>query len=249
MRILVGMEDDRNLSHRQAQVLEQLKKLHVPPAPHISKASLVPAPAWYRWKPAGLLLLVAAVIALPFIRLPLTQNGSHLVFSQGFQTLTLPVGKTMLVLQSPADLKIQHLQRHLLSGRLEAELLLEKGELFLEADPFLPKQILIQTPLLQARITGTQLLIGHQPEEGSRLMVLRGTVHVKTETGTWEPLPAGEELTVRTDGTSLRRVFETRFDPAFLQVKPILPDAVPTESSPADEQPNQLRRLIWHEQE
>jgi len=239
-----------NLTVRQEKALEQLKRLPVPPAPVIPKASLVPVSAWVRWGPAGGLLLAAVLIGLAFVRLPLAEGGSHWRISEGLQTIHLPLGNTTLILQSPADLEVRRLDRRLLSGRLEADLLLRKGDLFLEADPRVPKQILIQTPLLQARITGTQLLIGHRPEGGSRLVVLRGNVQVKTPGGAWGKLPAGEELTVRLDGTALRRPIQSAFNPAQLSLRgAVVPEAISSSSSSSTGSSGELRRLIWHEQE
>lgn len=242
-----------NLSVRQERALEELKRMPVPPAPAILKASLVQAPLWVRWAPAGAVLLAAALIGLVFVRLPLTESGSHVVISEGLQTIHLADGNTTLILQSPADLQVRRLDRRLLSGRLEADFLLRKGDLFLEADPHLPKQILIQTPLLQARITGTQLLIGHRPEEGSRLVVLRGRVQVKPIGGAWSKLPAGEELTVRSDGRVLRQPIQSAFDPTVLSVPGILvPDTQRSSHGSEPVSPDDsgmLRRTIWHEQE
>lgn len=239
-----------NLSVRQEKALERLKQIPVPPAPAIPKGSLVQVPGWYRWAPVGGVLLAAALVGLAFVRLPLTESGSHVVISQGLQTIHLPLGKTTLILQSPAELQVRRLDRHLLSGRLEADLLLRKGDLFLEADPRAPKQILIQTPLLQARITGTQLLVGHRPEEGSRLVVLRGKVQVRTPGGAWSPLPVGEELTVRPDGIVLRRPIQSAFDPAQLQVQPDAEEATrDSEPTSSNDSAGMLRRMIWHEEE
>ncbi len=248
----MGMEADVDLTLRQKKALEQITGMPVPPAPPIPKAVLIRVPGWYRAAPAGGVFLAAVLLAsLAFVSFPLSENGSRLMFSEGRQTIHLPVGRTTLTLQSPADLRIEKMQRQFLSGRLEAELILGKGELFLEADPKAPKRILIQTPFLQARITGTQLLIGHQPETGSRLVVLRGKVQVKTFTGGWELLPAGEELTVGPDRTVMRRPIQASFDPHELET---LSHAV-TEQSAVPESPNPdgaektLHRLIWHEQE
>lgn len=240
-----------DLTLRQEKALEQLKRLPVPPVPAILKASLVRAPAWVRWAPITAMLLAAAFAGLMFVRLPLTEGGSHWVISEGLQTIHLPLGRTTLILQSPADLQIRRIERRLLSGRLEMDLLLKEGDLFLEADPRAPKQIFIQTPLLQVRLTGTQLLIGHRPAEGSRLVVLRGQVQVKMPNSEWSPLPSGEELTVRSDGTAARRPVQSTFDPAELQVQPHPPAAAgveDSESGPVNRTRGPLRRMIWHEE-
>lgn len=247
----MGMEANVELSKRQEQALERVTGLPVPPAPPISKAVLIRVPGWYRAAPAfGALLFAILLVSVVFISFPLSESGSRLMLSEGRQTIHLPVGGTTLILQSPADLRIEKMRRRFLSGRLEAELVLGKGELFLEADPKAPKLILIRTPFLQARITGTQLLMGHQPETGSRLVVLRGKVQAKTTPGGWELVPAGEELTVGPDRTVVRRPIR----PAFMLQAPGA-RAPGTDRSSRDSEPvspddsRMLRRVIWHEQE
>lgn len=248
-------QEERILTQRQEEALERLRGLAVPSASPLPPGSLIPPPWWYRLRPMGAALLLAGLAVLPFVWIPFGSAGSRIEIQDGTRTLPLPRGHGTLTLFGPAELTVVHLQRHLLTGKWEGDLLLGKGELFLQADPRSAKEILLRTPLLLVRVTGTELLIGHRPEEGnSRVLVLHGAVQAQPHGGSRQPVIAGEEFTVHPDGSVLlRSLVQPRFGSAALDA-PLPAEAMPPETEPApftpsEESTDAPRRILWHEQE
>lgn len=254
-------ESQIGLTPTQEKALEALQGLPTPPAPEVSPILLVDAPLRYRALPwglgtAGLILLI--LFGWPLLTVPTAWQGAvalksgsavQLMVNQT-QAIRLPNAQGILLLHGPAELKLERLHRHLFTGRTEATLNLPQGDLLLSVSSRQPKVILIETPLLAVRVTGTQLLVGHRPGQGSRLVVVEGKVLAKPKGDKrWQPVSSGTVLRVSPAGvatiiaTSADKVIAT---PALSGRKqsprndedalPLLPEADPW-------------RYLWHEQE
>ena len=257
------MMKDTELTPRQEAALARLKALPVPPAPVVDISLLVKPPVGHRFFPMGLLLtgtaLFFCLLLLPFIKVPETWTGAMTIRSgsviqlltEGTQVIRLPQEGT-LVLQGPAALEFRRLSRRLVSGKREGDLRLKEGELFLQMDPALPKLILIQTPLMAIQVKGTRFVIGHRPDQGSRLQVIDGSVWARlvgSQKG-WERIPAGMELTVTSNGEVQRKALEPKKGSAQKNSPGITMPIVQNDPNPAERPaPSGLRRALWHEEE
>ncbi|MBI3615778.1 MAG: FecR domain-containing protein [Candidatus Omnitrophica bacterium] len=255
------MKEEKVLTKRQQGALERLKLMPTPSAPALRPALLLEAPWIYRFltpervfiTAAGFLLL--ALFALPYASVP--ENWLGPVVLHSGSTITLAAGKNceiqlprdegICILQGPAHLSISRISRDLLTGQMEAAMELNYGDLYLKVDPASAKRIQIQTPLIAVRITGTELLVGHRPEEGSRVWVTRGMVSVRSGDGSqeWEPLTSGMELSKTPQGQVLRQPYSSLGKPSGrmddLELK--LPGMEEESSAPLD-----ITRLLWHEE-
>lgn len=252
--------DLEGLSVKQENLLRRMRTLEVPPMPAPDPALLLQdRPLRYRVLSLGarrlalllIVLLIGGILFYGMARVPQVWQGVvpfrsgsvAQLLTEGRQTIRLPGGQGTLILEGPAILQMNQLSRNLLSGRCEAKLLLQQGDLFLQARAGRPKLIQIQTPLLTLQVTGTQLWVGHRPELGSRIMVLEGEVQVKAGHSTWQPLPARVELTVSPEGRIRRRDLSGQ-EPSVWEDTPL---STPSDGAAgSDSRSNQ--RLLWHEE-
>lgn len=250
---------NEDLTVKQKRALERLKEQAIPAPAPLQPQSLVLPPLEYRvgiwlWQfgvPAFFLLFLSV---FPWIQVPEVWSGKMdlksgsviQLLTQGSQTVNLPRGQGKAILEGPATLEFQRLRRHLLSGRMSGELQLMEGGLFLRAKSAIPKEILIRTPLVVVRVTGTQLFVGHDPEGGSRVLVIEGKVAVKRDIdAAWKPLEAGKKLVVHPDGTfTLQKIL----GPSSF-VRPEQAVQAPADAQlPADDDSAVWWRLLWHEE-
>ena len=246
--------EEKVLTPRQQEALEQLKVMPIPSAPALELALLREPPWGYRFLTPGPLLIVGmgflllTLFVLPYATLPeswlgpvVLKSGSAITLAAGKNCeIQLPRSQGICILQGPAHLAIDRISRNLLTGQMEAALKLSYGDLFLKVDPAQPKRIQIQTPLLWVRITGTELLVGHRPQDGSRVWVMRGTVWMKlsTDSGNWEPLMSGMEYATTPAGSALRKSYSS--EESF----PPLPENKQEEKA----LPLNITGLLWHEE-
>lgn len=201
------------LTGRQRKALEELRGAPVPAAPALQRAILIRPPLLYRLihraaPVAALSLALSLALLLPGLSIPerwggpLVLAGGGVVQVSGAEPLTiaLPEIRGRMVLQGPGQMQVRGLRRRLLSGRREGEFELIRGELYLDGGSGVPKRLWMETPLLTVRVTGTELLLTHQPAEGSRLLVLRGQAEARPRGGPWRLLPAGAALSVTPEG-------------------------------------------------
>ena len=179
---------------------------------------------------------------------PIRSGSIIQLLTGGTQVVGLPRGQGTLTLEGPAVLAFKDLRRNRFSGRHEGSLLLDRGEFLFRAHTDSPKQLLLHTPLMTVRVTGTELVLGHHPDQGSCLCVLEGKVLVKKQGGTdWEPVQERMQLTVTPDGKMQRQPIpnEWRVEPLPLPADSrtgFLSDK-PEQESP----PGELRRFLWYE--
>jgi ferric-dicitrate binding protein FerR (iron transport regulator) len=179
------------------------------------------------------------------------QTGSRVELTDESQVV-IPVSDTdFLVIQGPARFEVGRLNRHRITGKLQADLLLHEGELLLQASSIHPKAIQIQTPLVTVRVTGTKLLVGHREPQGSRVGVVEGKVLAKPlgVWQAWEPVEAGQAFKITPEGTVYReefggsRVRSQEFGVRTEAEQPMEPMADQPEAPP------DLWRWLWREQE
>lgn len=250
-----------DLNPRQEKALQRLRQAPAPRPPLLKEAALTRLPLRYRLisfaAPLGLLLLIAGVLLAPFLTLPeswgtslsLKAGGVIQVDQEKSLALDLPQIKGLIVFQGPGQMKVERLSRCFISGRKEAEFTLQKGQLYFDADPMIPKQILIHTPLLTIRVTGTQFLLGHETEQGSRLVVVRGEVEAMPHLGSggWEPVPAGMILSVTPQGTIERQLLKKELPLDDFRL-PVVSKRFGSSSGPEEEPSVNLHRILWHEE-
>mgnify|MGYP001605883307 CR=1 FL=1 len=234
------------LAARQEQVLKHLRELPLAPIPPLRAEQLTAPPVAYRlvkWIPLfGLALSFCFLLYLPFIKVhdmwdssvPLRTGSSVRLLTTASQAIRFGGERGTLVLQGPAKLEFDRLDRRFLGGGVEAKLFLHEGELLFQTRPGGRHWIQIRVPGMTVQAKGTQLLIGHHPERGSRLRVLEGTVEVLPKGGEWQELSTGAELTVRPNGSVAREFSMEESQGADLL--PLLPSPLP------------LRRLLWREE-
>ncbi len=238
--------DLNDLTPQQQTALAELKQCPVPEPPALEANFLREPPVGYQLLSgkgllaAGLLLLAAAWQGTLLLR-----SGASIALMEGkSETIRLPRENGTLLLYGPARLEMRRLSRHLITGRIEGELLLEEGDLLLSAASHAPKQIWIKTPLLQIRVTGTQLLVGHRASQGSRLFLWEGTVRVKPAGKPWRSLPAGMAFTVTPQGA----VAQESLTGFTARPSPQGPGGS-SEAIPQQPQLKEFIRLLWHEQD
>ena len=254
------VQEKQELSPKQEAVLKALAVSAVPPVPPLNPKLLKGLPFWMRWAPfvkalsVSVLLGSVALLFHPVIPevlegpIPL-KNGSSLELLAGKTwRIPLPSAKGWMVLDGPASLELVRAGRALLSGRFEAEIVLNRGDLFIQVHSDAPKMIQIRTPLCVVRVTGTEMLIGHQPGQGSRLLVMRGAVEMKTvSSDEWEPLDTNVLLRIDPQG---------RISREFVQEKMQFPKLDPTmrsdssssaQDSEKEEKLPELWNMIWHD--
>lgn len=246
------------LTPRQKEAIRGLRSMPVPRAPILKPDALKDPPLGYRFATPGAFLAVAVLTALilrPFLKgseswqgpFPM-KSGSAIALMAGKSiAFQFSRGEGTLILQGPAQLHLRSLTRHRVTGRVEADLLLNHGELWLRASSDTPKWIRIQTPLFTVRVTGTQLLVGHRAGQGSRLLVAEGTVQVKSADGPWQEVSPGVEWSVTPDG-QIRR--EPR-EPEEWKIEEILfPSPIPDAplQAPQAVPSSKKRQPLWHEE-
>lgn len=260
MRFRVGANG--GLNRRQERLLEQMSRIPAPRPPLLRKETLIEPPWVYRLLPwagpmGGILLLVAGFLYVPSLTIPESWGGSLPLRSgqmlslpaERSQAVTLPQIQGMLILQGPGEIQVERLSRRLISGYREGAWRLTHGQLYFDAESHTPKQILIHTPLLTVRVTGTQFLLGHELERGSRLVVVRGFVEVKPWHGQsqWELLPAGVVLSMTPQGKMERQILRQEFPLDDFRL-PAVARRFGSSSVPDDAKAPDLRRLLWHEE-
>jgi hypothetical protein len=239
------------LTQRQELIFSKMRKLPVPEAPALSPACLKDLPWSYRLIGSPFVLSGALLFAALFASFLWTwaapvhwqgaapfRTGASIRLEEGTGLdFRLPREEGFLTLQGPADLKVIRLGRRIITGRMEAVLKLNKGELLMDVSPKIPKQIFIHTPLLQARITGTRLLVSHRPEEASRVRVFHGTVFVRPAGGQkdWQPVAAGTEFAITVSGQALQSSSPAQGVETFTQA--------------GKTEPVTLGPVLWHEEE
>ena len=235
---------------RQQQVLRALRRLPIPPPPPLAPDFLKGAPLGYRLLSHRALLFAGFVFltlfSAPLLTLP--ENWSGTVLLKSGVPIELEPGKTAafalprsqgtVILQGPARLTADHLGRNLFSAQVEGTLRLDYGDLFLKAHAGIPKQIFVETPLLHVRVTGTQLLVGHRPDQGSRVRVIEGSVFVHRvgDPARWRKLSADMELAATPQGLLFRNPIHGASRESG------------TPFSPEDEPVISLGRTLWHEE-
>lgn len=249
------------LTAKQEKALAHLRRMPVPDPPLLQKGTLLQPPWIYRLIPfsayAAGLFLIAGVVSLPFLGIPeswgaaLFLKSGRVVELSGDRTmaLDLPQIKGRMILQGPTRVQVKSLHRRLLSGRREGEFALAEGQLYFEAEPISPKQVLIHTPLLTVRVTGTEFLLGHQVQQGSRLVVVQGDVEALPlgSRGEWEWVPAGMIFSVTPEGLIEREVLRKELPLDDFRL-PAVGQRFGSSSGPDETPPVNLRSLLWHEE-
>lgn len=250
------------LTPRQEEALARLRQAPVKKPPLLKGMALIKPPLLYRLIPlagpvAGLFLIAGAVL-LPLLEipeswggwLPLKSGGAVELSSDRTLAMNLPQIGGVMVLQGPGRMKVNYLGRRVISGWREGRFTLTEGQLYFSAQPGAPKQILIHTPLLTIRVTGTQFLLGYQAQQGSRLVVVRGEVEARIPGGNggeWEPVPAGMILSVTPEGAIKREVLRKELPLDDFRL-PAVSRRFGSSSAPEDAPPMNLRRLLWYEE-
>lgn len=249
-----------DLNQRQEKALERLCQAPVPRPPLLKGVALTNPPFRYRLipfaVPVGLLLLSAGVLLTPFLTLPERWGGAlSLKSGQALQlseertlAVELPQIQGRILFQGPGRMEVKRVGRRLISGLREGKFALAEGQLYFEAEPSSPKQVLIHTPLLTIRVTGTQFLLGHQAQQGSRLVVVQGVVEVMPGThGEWEPIPAGMILSVTPQGLIEREMLRKELSLDDFRL-PAVNRRFGFSPEPEEVPQVDLRRLLWREE-
>ncbi len=261
------MRAQDELTLRQQGALASLRRIPISGAPPLRAEGLRQPPWGYRYGPWGVAVtagLIASIVVWPRLTiqqvwqgsLPLRSGSAIQLVEPSSETIRLPQGEGTLTLQGPARLAIQRLERRLITGRTRASLQLDYGDLILQVAPGLPKLLEIRTPLLAVRITGTEVLIGHRPDEGSRVLVVRGTVLTQIPPQrSWQPLPAGMVLTINAEGRVLRYTAGPLLGHTTSSANGRAGEtALPRQSSPSTSPSSNARwpdllRMLWREEE